>query len=230
MLKLIRLELKKNRMGGYIKGVIIANLVIIAFLSLVYYGGIEEMDRLLQTYEGLFDMAGTIVKVTFVIFASAIMSRMIIDEYKAKTIQLMFMYPISRKKILAAKLMIIFVFTVVTILLSTAFIDALIIVVDRFFNIIEEPLTSTILAQTSIKVLITSLSAGGISLIPLFFGMRKYSTPATIISSFLVVGLISSNNGGVNLSDIIAIPITLGLVGVITAFLTIRNVNTKDVI
>lgn len=230
MLNLIRLEIRKNKMMGYIKGILIANLAIIGLMTLIYFADAEEMDFLFTTYDAFFSMIETFVRVTFVIFSSAVMSRLIIDEYKGKTIQLMFMYPISRKRMLTSKLILVVLFAVVTTFLSILFMDGLVILLDRLYNIVEEPLTSAILIQYVVKGLVTAVSAGGISLIPLYFGMKKHSTPATIISAVIIVGLLSGNTNGFTPSNIVAVPIALALAGIAIAYTTIRNVNTKDVI
>ncbi|MNR47136.1 hypothetical protein D3C85_1661970 [compost metagenome] len=75
-----------------------------------------------------------------------------------------------------------------------------------------------------------AVSAAGISLIPLFFGMRRHSVPFTIVSAVLIVSLLSSNNNGFALSNVIAIPIALCFIGILIAYMTIRNVDTKDVV
>ncbi|MNH42650.1 hypothetical protein D3C79_1043880 [compost metagenome] len=74
-----------------------------------------------------------------------------------------------------------------------------------------------------------AIAASGISLIPLYFGMRKYSIPTTIISSIIIVSVTSSNSGNFTLNDIIIIPITLAIVGLGIAYLAIRNVEKVDV-
>ena len=68
------------------------------------------------------------------------------------------------------------------------------------------------------------------ALIPLYFGMKKKSAPVTIISSLLIVAIVCSNNNGLSLGSIIAVPITLAVVGALIAYLTIRNIEHIDVI
>ena len=77
---------------------------------------------------------------------------------------------------------------------------------------------------------INALASSGMGLIPLYFGMRKKSVPATIVSAILIVSIVCSNNGGYSLSNIIAIPIALSIVGVFIAYLSIRNIEHVDVI
>ena len=74
-----------------------------------------------------------------------------------------------------------------------------------------------------------AIAASGIALIPLYFGMRKYSIPTTIISSIIIVSVTSSNSGNFTLNDIIIIPITLAIVGLGIAYLAIRNIERVDV-
>ncbi|USB33790.1 ABC transporter permease [Paenibacillus sp. YPG26] len=223
--------MKKFKLWGIAKGVIICNLAIMAFVTAIYFGEIEELNSSFSTYDSFFTIIETLIRVTFLIFASVLMSRLVIEEYRNKTIQLMFMYPISRKRILESKLIIVFAFTAIVIFLSNTALDAIVILIDQvFYNIIPEELTTETIIKSFVRIVFTSLSAGGISLIPLYFGMRKYSVPTTIVSGILISSLISSNTNGFTLSNIIAIPIGLCLVGILIAYMTIRNVDTKDVV
>ncbi|MFZ0447568.1 MAG: hypothetical protein WAM95_23600 [Bacillus sp. (in: firmicutes)] len=68
------------------------------------------------------------------------------------------------------------------------------------------------------------------SLIPLFFGMRKRSVPTTIISSIFIVVLVCSNSNGLSLNDIIAITLSLASIGLFIAYPAIQNIEKMDVI
>ena len=82
------------------------------------------------------NMIGAIVRATFTIFASVIIVKLIIDEYKNKSIDVLFTYPIKRKKIITAKLAIVFAFTFVNVLFSTLFLEGIVYLADVNFNII----------------------------------------------------------------------------------------------
>jgi len=105
MLKLMRLEIRKNKLGSSLKAVIIANLGIIGFLTLIYFAERSEGAAAFATYESAFTIIDVFVRATFMIFASVWIAKLIIDEYKNRTISLMFMYPINRKKILVRSLL-----------------------------------------------------------------------------------------------------------------------------
>jgi len=229
VLKLMKLEMKKNKVGGNIKGVIIANLVIIGLLLIMIFGSIKDGSMEFTSFNFTFSMVDTMVKATFIIFASALLARIVIEEYKNDTITLLFMYPINRKKLIIAKLLIVVLFTFISIILSNIFIDFVLCITNSFYNFIPDKLTTALIVNNFKAISINALASTGMGLIPLYFGMRKKSVPATIISAILIVSIICSDNGGYSLSNIIAIPITLSIMGVCIAYLAIRNIEQADV-
>ncbi len=139
------------------------------------------------------------------------------------------MYPISRKKLMVAKLAIVMLFTFSMIIISNALITTIFCVISDQYELIPDVLSSSLIIQHIPSVLMNAIAASGIALIPLYFGMRKYSIPTTIISSIIIVSVTSSNSGNFTLNDIIIIPITLAIVGLGIAYLAIRNVEKVDV-
>lgn len=229
MLKLMRLEIRKNKLGSSLKAVIIANLGIIGFLTLIYFAERSEGAAAFATYESAFTIIDVFVRATFMIFASVWIAKLIIDEYKNRTISLMFMYPINRKKILGSKLAVVFLYTFLSVLLSNVFIIIVLYVLDQVFDIVPEPLMLSAAIRNMGEVFISALSTAGMGLIPLFFGMWKKSVPATIVSAILLNTIVTSNWGeGTSLYNLVAIPIGLAVIGVLIAYLTIRNVHVKD--
>ncbi|MBW9144988.1 ABC transporter permease [Clostridium sp. CM027] len=230
MFKLMKLEMKKVKMGGYIKGAIIANIVIIAIFAMTIVVSKNVGDIDFTSLPFTFSMVDTTVKATFIIFASVLIARFIIEEYKSNTITVLFMYPISRKKLIIAKLLIVVLFTFISTVLSNIFIDFVLCIINNFYNFTSDKLTSSTIIRSFMTIGINALASSGMGLIPIYFGMRKKSVPTTIISSILIVSIVCSNNGGYSLSDIIAIPIALSIVGVFIAYLTIRNIEHIDLI
>lgn len=227
---LIGLELRKHRIGGYIRNAIIANIFAIAIVFLMLYSP-NMMDEVIFTdYISLFTSVDSFVRMIFIVFAAVLISRFIIDEYKSKTINILFMYPISRKKILLSKLVIISIFTFSNIIVSEIVLNALLLTANAIVPSIQEPLTLSIIGEGAFKMIMNAMAASIMSLIPLYFGMKKYSTPTTITSSLLIVMIVCSNNGGVSLNSIIIIPIILALIGGFVTFMTIKKVDHVDVV
>lgn len=188
-----------------------------------------EGDPGLENYEVALSVIDSFVRAVFIIFASTLIAKLIIGEYKFKTITLAFMYPISRKKLMVAKLAIVMLFTFTMIIISNALITTIFCVISDRYELIPDVLSSSLIIQHIPSILMNAIAASGIALIPLYFGMRKYSIPTTIISSIIIVSVTSSNSGNFTLNDIIIIPITLAIVGLGIAYLAIRNVEKVDV-
>ena len=66
------------------------------------------------------------------------------------------------------------------------------------------------------------------SFIALFIGLAMKSSKATIVSSFLLILLTQANVGDFSLSDNAILPAVLMALSLIFAFLSIYNVETKD--
>ncbi|MBM7713504.1 ABC transporter permease [Siminovitchia sp. FSL H7-0308] len=230
MFTLMKLELKKFKLGWYVKGVIIANILIAALLVCIGYVEKLEGNVGISSYDEAFLIAGTLVRATFIIFAAVLITKFIIEEFKNKTTNVLFTYPVPRKKFIVVKLWIIGLLTFITIFISNVFVLVSIIVFDSYFEFIPGTFSTAALGQQLLSMVTFAFAAAGTSLIPLYFGMRKYSVPATIISSILIVSLISSHNPVFSTASIVYIPLFLAVIGIVIAFWSIRNIEKVDMI
>ncbi|MED4652502.1 hypothetical protein COM13_01635 [Bacillus pseudomycoides] len=228
MLQLIKLEIKKSKLGWYIKGAIIANIVMVAMLFFVSYVSQIEGDVELGNPQGILLMASAMVRGTFIVFAGVLIAKLVIEEYKNKTILLMFSYPINRKKIIASKLLITAILTFITILLSNIFIVGVFFTVNSYILVIPNTITIDELIQEGIKVVPFSIAAAGAGLIPLYFGMRKYSVPTTIVSSLIVVMIACQSQPEFSLATFFPLQLALAAIGIMIAYYGIRNIENED--
>ena len=228
MIKLINLEIRKFKLMNYGKGVLGANLGFILFISIVYFLNKVEEEIPFDNFEMATTIIGAVVSATFIIFASVILAKLVIDEYKNKSIDLMFTYPISRKKIMTAKLIIVIVFTFTTVLFSTLFLQGLVYIMDVTFDILPGDLTIQDFIQSVWKSFFIALAAAGLSLIPLLFGMLRKSSSATIVSSIFLVTLTSSVSNNFTFFSVMTVSFLLALLGIIIGWLSIRNVEQTD--
>lgn len=230
MFKLIKLEMRKFRLSGLIKGVLLANLIILFFLLLIGYGEKYTGEIAFSGYQMAFGLIDNLVRLTFMIYASVLMGTIVIEEYKNKTITVLFLYPVSRKKIITAKLIIVAVFAFVSIIFSVLFIGGCLLLADSFNDLIPGTLEIGILTKELSRTAANAFAAAGISLIPLYFGMRKKSVSTTIVSGVIIASIICSNSNGFSLSSIIAIPMSLAAIGILIAYLGMRNIEHTDVV
>ena len=233
MFKLMKLEWKKHKLSSYFKSVAICIIAIFAAVSLMALGMKAEEDMLFSDFTQNMALVNIFIRITFIIFSSVILSRLVIDEYKNKTMQLLFMYPLQRKMLMSAKLTIVFCFCFVSTIIATFIISLLVYFVSPMMGLIETPATIGEIIAIVPATFISAFMISGISLIPLFFGMRKKSTPTTITSAVIIGMLISGNvgpgNDQVSMFDFIAIPIVLCLLGIFISYLSFRKIDKIDV-
>ncbi|MFK4300221.1 ABC-type transport system involved in multi-copper enzyme maturation permease subunit [Paenibacillus sp. RC254] len=229
MLKLMQLELKKFHLAGYIRSALIANACIFGLFIIIALDSQSEGVPEFTGYAELLDLLDYMVRATFIIFASVLLCRFIVSEFKSKSINILFMYPIDRKKLMVAKLLVVLLFTFLSIILSEIIITAALHLLNQFVVIVPDKLSLTILGQQSVRTLINAVAASFMGLVPLYMGMRKYSIPTTIVSSILIVALLFSNNNGATLSSIALVQIGFAVLGMLVAYAAIRRIEYNDI-
>ncbi|MGE7886110.1 ABC transporter permease [Bacillus cereus] len=228
MLRLMKLEMKKNKFGWYVRGAIIANIAILALLIFVGYVAQIEGDPEMRDPQIILSMASVSVRGTFIIFGAVLIAKLIIDEYKSKTILLMFSYPINRKKMMISKLIITAILTCITVILSNILVIGIFFGIDSYFSILSNPFTVDQLMQEGIKLVPLAIAAAGMSLIPLYFGMRKHSVPTTIVSSLIVVSVAMNSNPTFPTATFLPLQLALAAIGFAIAYYGIKNIERED--
>ncbi|MGG1592453.1 ABC transporter permease [Terribacillus saccharophilus] len=229
MLNLMRLEMK--RMNFLTIGVtfLLINAGILGILLLlgvdteITAESIASADEIMMFIE-IMAVAG------FVIYASVLLSNMIIEEFKSKTITVLFTTPVIRKQLLMAKVIVISLLTFVLFLVSVYLLSTIFSLLNNVYDILWFSFPLNLLWENTVHLLVTGVAVAGMALIPLLFGMIKYSVPATITSSILIIAILSSsiNSDGTNLFSFTAVPVALGIVGFIIAYLVISKAVKKD--
>lgn len=228
MLNLIKLEIKKFKLGGIIKGFLIATLCITAVICLPVLTP-KTTDKPYNDFGDIVMMIDTFVRVVFIIYGSAMISKLVISEFKNKTINLMFMYPINRKKIVASKLIIVSMFTFMSIIIGNIIVALSMFLLNKYINFVSVA-TSQVICRNIIPILLNAVASSGIVLIPLLFGMWKKTTTSTIVSGVILTSLICSNGNGISLSQILPATLSIGGIGVLIAYLTIGNIENVDIV
>ncbi|WP_019912230.1 ABC transporter permease [Paenibacillus sp. HW567] len=229
MLKLIQLEIHKNKLTGILKAFAIVILCILGIMLLIIYDDRSANGGEFNTFPKIFGILYALVKAAFIIFASVLLGRLVINEYKNNTITVLFMYPIPRKKLMMAKILIVFLFTLISIILSDVVIIAALAGMNSFVHFIPEQLEMSMLLSQLTRIGTDAVCAAGIALIPLYFGMRNKSVSATIVASVLVTCFVSAGTGDFQIGNLLGVSIVLGLLGACIVYLAIRNIETEDI-
>lgn len=230
LLKLLRLEWKKNCIAGYFKGLISCIVGILAAVVLMALGSGDE--QVFRDYTDFMSLTNILIRIVFIIFSSVILSRLVIDEYKNKTVQLLFTYPLKRKKIILAKLSLVFGFCFFSIIIATFMINIAVYFLNPMMNLFDTPVEIQEMVATIPSTFVNAFMVAGVSLIPLYFGMRRKSTASTITSAvligFVINATISNGDSSTSLFQFVGVPIIMCLLGLIIGYLSYYKVDKVD--
>ena len=233
--KLIKLEWEKYEIGKYIRNAVILIVLLVIFnYAMTFLGIANDPDT------GVPDMAFSnmgvstnvelLTDITFLIFAAAMHATFIIGAYKNKTMNLMFLYPLNRKKIMAAKMLAVCIFCFAGIVIAKLACYGVSNLGFMMGQKASFPMDYNMLSVSIyIQLLIRSAATISISLLALLIGMIAKSSKVTVISSFLLIILMQGNVGGATLKDNLAVPIVLMAISVLAAILIVQRVEKKDV-
>lgn len=227
VLKLIELEIKKFKLQKYIPRLIVCQVAV--FLIIMFND--RSVDNTFSSFLMLLESA---VESFFLIFSAVISSKIIIGEYKSKTIMNMFMYPVSRKKIMLSKFAIVWMFTFTATILTEVFVEALVIIIKPSFYSWTTKVDLQLSLNTLGYELILSIMVAFMSFIPLIFAMKKKSNATVIVCSIILFSASNSINqilpkALVYNADIIK-HCAFAVAGIAALFLMLSRVEKSDVL
>ena len=160
----MKLEIKKYKLTKYIKGIFIATVCIIAFITVSLIDSMTDPKQTKDTYDSIIRMLNLLVTGTFV----------------------MFTYPIKREKIILTKLAMVCSFTGISIAISYALCVVYVTIAEAIFDVTASTITLELIIY-GIKEMIISVILGSVlSLFPYIIGMTKKSVSIPIIIGSLV--------------------------------------------
>ena len=234
MLKLIKLEWKKNNIGKYIRNaLVLAGCLCLFIFALAFLGIANDPDGTLDAAEGMNAISAPIelfTSMSFLIFTSVMLSSFIVSAYKNKTMNLMFSYPIKRQKILASQMLAVWLFNFAALVLTKLAVYLCIFAGSKCmpssffidFNIGDLSFYLQLILKSGVIV--------SMSFIALFIGMIKKSSKTTIVTSFLLIFLTQANVGDFSMAGNALFPVVLTALSFLFAFLSIYNAERKDLL
>lgn len=232
MLKLVRLEWKKNNIGKYLGGVIImAALLGLFVFALAFLGIANDSDGTLDAAPGTDVISAPIelfTSMAFLIYTSVMLASFIVSAYKNKTMNLMFFYPIKRQKIIASQMIAVWTFNFAALILTKLAIYMCVFFGAKFMQssfVVDFSIGSL---PFYIQLILKSVVIVSMSFIALFVGMAFKSSKATIVTSFLLIFLTQANIGDFTMAGNAVFPIILTAISLLFAALSIVNVESKD--
>lgn len=233
MWKLIKLEWGKNNTARYFLGAAVIIALVGLFMYAQCYLGIanDESTGVPDSVPGMETMAVQIELFTnlcFLVFTAVMMSSFIITPYKNKTMNLMFSYPIKRQKIVVSQMLSVWLFCFAALIIGKLIIYGILAAAGgsakASFSLGYN------MAEISFYIQITLKSAVTITLgfIALFIGRLMNSSKAAIITAFLLFTVMNGTVGNFTVRDNAIVPLTLVIISLVCAYLSVYKVEVKD--
>lgn len=233
-MNLMRLEFRKVPMKAYIMASLIIWISMLGFIYLFAYAPRIDPDPDMQVfagYDNLVVLFGAFNMAVFCTMASVMYTKFIINEYGGKRAVLLFSYPVSRSKVLLAKIYSVSLFAITSMLATYLSILVIFSMTERFFPIVNDEFTLAILVKVIKLAGIFPITAAAISIISVGIGFIKKSVPATILSAILLSSLLCNIMMNTLRSESSAL-VFAGmscLSGIAVIFLLLKNINTMEV-
>lgn len=228
MLKLMKLEWKKNRLGKEIRIAVITSAVLLLFIMAMT--GELEASETIESYGK--SMVNTAVELfthmTYIIFTGVMLASWVVNSYENKTIHLMFSYPIDRRKILLSKFLSVWTFNFIAIILTKILIYAVLLLTSSYTRISTESIQIGELSFW-LNIILSSAAMVSISFISLLVGMKMKSSRAAIVAAVIVAVLTQGSIGDYTLSKSVTFYVILLILAAASVYLSVYNVETKDV-
>lgn len=228
MLKLIRLEWKKNNILKYVRNAAITTAALLVFL-LMAAGELETAETVQAYGKSMLDTSvGLFVHMSYIIFTGVMIAAFIVGAYEKKTIHLMFSYPIKRSRIIFSKIGAVWLFNFAAMVISKAVIYLVLTASKSFTGISAAGL---FVGEPSfwLEAVLSSAAMVSISFIALPVGLKMKSSRAAIVAAVIIVCFTQGGIGSATLANNMTFYAILFVAAVISVWLSVWRVETRDV-
>lgn len=197
MIHLMKLELQKVSVKKYILFSVIGILAGMFFV----FVGLNDTSTSIYDYEVTFRMIGIFFCFYYITLFAVMVVAYIINEYNHRTILVMFSYPVNRKKMILAKLLLITLFVLFSMMIGYICCGGFIILVDKYLNLVIGDFEISVLScwiPNAIKSMLTFCAFGIGTFVA---GMMKKSISMTIISAIVFCYIRQFFLAGTNTTD-----------------------------
>lgn len=190
-----------------------------------------ETEETIEMYgKGMLDSSvGLFVHMSYIIFTGVMIAAFIVGAYEKKTMNLMFSYPIKRSKIILAKICAVWIFNFLAMVGSKLVIYFGLILTKSFTGIIAESIPIRELSFW-LDIVLGSAAMVSISFIALPIGLKMKSSKTVIVASVIIVCFTQGNIGSATLANNIPFYAILLVAAVVSIYLSVYNIETKDLL
>jgi len=247
MIRLINLELRQKRLKTFLIASFVITAILLGFnylfAGLPHLPADNELEATIMEFVGaIFGQYETIIAINsilgmfcFSVLGATALSKLVVSDYIGKRANLLFAYPVDRRKLFISKVIVVFVFTILAMLVSNGLAVGIFMFTESHFQLVADGVLSTQLLANSLQIiLVFSILSGAIGLISLWFGFKRKSVQATLIPAYIMT-VIGSNVlgapmllGSVNIVFLSAMTTIALVVGVILTINISSNVNRME--
>lgn len=212
MMKLIKLELRRNNLKPYLWGSL--GIFIFAVIMGVFFSALPLIDpadpsaKMMSDFTTLSSLVSIIVMSSYAILGTVMHTKFIVEEYTGRKNVLLFTYPQKRSQILLAKFILTFTFTFAALMISNVIALLLIGLVGNMTGLIINPIGMGNVINILLISIILGFIANLISTIALRVGFFKKSIIWTIVTAIV---LVSPLGNSVMLFSNLFLPILLAI-------------------
>lgn len=228
MIKLMKIEFKKNRIINEVLIVLAINFVVALLSALgTFIVGFRNMEyREVVNYH--IEQIIELTSVMFAIYGAVLLGEFLISEFREGTIKGLFQYSYSRDKIILSKIISVLVFIFFSLIISYVIQGGLFIATNNLLNAYRDLSYISLLDNIKSYVFAT-IAVMGFLLIASFIGYKSKSYVITVLSIVLLAGEIFAN--GILTSNSLSFLYSLIIlaIGIVFMIYTLKNVKEIDV-
>lgn len=220
MFKLMENELKKLVIWKYFVGLIPFILLLVFILTL-------EMSDF-TSHQDILGGSSTFIRLIFTIFTGVLIANIIIREFETGTMINMFLYPISKKKIMVSKILLVVSISLILMILVQIFLAGVIIYVNNNLKPTFPNIDSSIVIPFFFASVASFIASTAATMISLFVGLKTNSSVATIVWAVVMSLLLNGQLGTSRLTDSLVIMVLLTFLGSVIVLFSIRSVYRQN--
>lgn len=227
MWKLIELEWRKLEQKKVL-GEVIVYWVILMFCP-VFFLKVVFADFTIVDFGQSYSRAMPLmlsIQMGFVLFGASLINHVFIEEYKNKTMSLSYGYPLSRQKLVTAKVLFIFLTVFICTLVSFVLSGITTYVYDQIYDVINGQPNVADLVMYIARMILHSVIVALISLIPLFlFGIWMRAVIPTVICAIVLMN-VPTFAGIIQITlRLDVLYVLLSLIGVLSVYVSVKMIN-----
>lgn len=168
-----------------------------------------------------------IVRPVFIIWEGVLICKIIVDEFKNKTILMLYTYPAEKKKLILSKALLVTGYSLLGIIGS----QIILAIVFGGLSQVIPSIPFTLTAGDMLSYLVASVLVVLLGLLALAVGLMKRSTVATMVTSFVIV--LAGSTSGLGFDQLLSefgFIAAMGLAGVVATIGAITYILKKDTI